>query len=112
MKYWIPITDIRTDGTPLTNSNYAYFNGGTIVDNNNQPLSHDNVPNYNGVSENTGNNGMSYPLFVTTPGAPYESFKSFWGKAGTSRNKLGAKKAAPGEVISYSINTSIYDVSP
>jgi hypothetical protein len=63
VKYWVPMVDIKPVGNPLINSNYVYFNGGTIVDANLQPVSQDNVPNYNGAGENVVNNGLNYPMY-------------------------------------------------
>ena len=100
VKYWIPVTDIRTDGTPLTNRNDVVFSWGSIVWPNSQPISVDNIPN---PSEGLGNNGMDYPMFRTLP-VGWSTVKSFFWYPFWGNTKNGKKKVAIWEIISFEIH--------
>jgi uncharacterized repeat protein (TIGR01451 family) len=95
IKYWIPNTDIRTDGVPLTNRNDVVFNWWSHVWANLQPISNDNASNPN---ESTANNGMDYLLYRLIPGGDFRFVKSFrWYLWPQPKNWF--KKVFPWEVI-------------
>lgn len=101
VKYWIPLADIRPDGVPITNRNSVIFNWWSIVDNNNQPLSQDNIPNYEWSGENLANNQMDYALLRVEPGSWACQISAWWWNITTPKN--GAKKVVPWEILDLNI---------